>query len=179
MASCVDCIYGMFGALCQEIKRVVSNATIYISKLSIWASICIYICCRKLVGRVSNLRSKWLHALVISGGGNCLVIFKKTVNKLPDDVIWELVYCFFNIECNFAILETPSYFQFYVAKQFSFNYRTFYKYYSIYLGLYIDFSNFPNYCVWPVFWIIYFSNSSFLRGFHIVSTDFFFSAKFV
>ena len=32
----------------------------------------------------------------MSGGGNCLVIFQKTVNKLSDDVIWELVYCFFH-----------------------------------------------------------------------------------
>jgi len=40
-----------------------------------------------------------------------------------------------------AILKTPSYFQFYVAKQFSFNYRTFYKYYSTYL----DFSQINKY----------------------------------
>jgi len=58
-------VYGMFGALCREIERVVSNATIHISKLSTWASICIYICRRKWVGRVWNLQSKWLHALVV------------------------------------------------------------------------------------------------------------------
>jgi len=60
-------VYGMFGALCREIERVVSNATIYISKLSTRASICIHICRRRWVGRVSNLRSKWLHALVVYG----------------------------------------------------------------------------------------------------------------
>jgi len=51
-------IYGMFGALCREIQKVVSNAFIYISKLSTRASICNHICCRRWVGRVSNLRSK-------------------------------------------------------------------------------------------------------------------------
>jgi len=55
----------MFGALCPEIKKIVSNATMYISKLSTRATICVLICCRKWVGTVSNLRSKLLHALVV------------------------------------------------------------------------------------------------------------------
>ena len=62
---CVGCIYGMFGALCREIERVASIATINSSKLSTRASICILIFCRNWVGKVSNLRSKLFHALVV------------------------------------------------------------------------------------------------------------------
>jgi len=65
VAPCGGCIYGMFRALCREIERVVSNATINISKLSTRASICILIRCRNWVGKVSNLRSKLFHALVV------------------------------------------------------------------------------------------------------------------
>jgi len=152
-------VYGMFGALCRDIERVVSNATIYISKLSTWASICIYIYCRKWVGRVSNLRSKWYLALVVYGmfGALCREIERVVSNatiyisKLSS---WASICIYI---CRRKWVGRVS------------NLRSKWLH-ALVVYRFFEFS----YCVGLVFRLIYFSFSSFLRGFHIVSKNLFF-----